>query len=82
MSANAFLSAIEDRRSLYQLAQSPISDERIHEIVAFAIRHTPSSMSNQPSHYLTTHPTRETMGHRLESGQGRDATHRPSSVRI
>ena len=48
MSANAFLSAIEDRRSLYQLAdKSPISDERIHEIVAFAIRHTPSPFNVQ-----------------------------------
>jgi predicted oxidoreductase (fatty acid repression mutant protein) len=46
--ADAFLQAIEARRSIYSLSdESPISDERIHEIVDFAIKFCPSSFNVQ-----------------------------------
>ncbi|KAL1981295.1 hypothetical protein VTN96DRAFT_2788 [Rasamsonia emersonii] len=46
--ADAFLSAVEARRSLYKLTnKSPISDDRIHEIVATAIKHVPSTFNVQ-----------------------------------
>ncbi|KAK3696617.1 putative nitroreductase [Vermiconidia calcicola] len=40
--------AAEDRISCYQLADtSPVPDSRIHEIVNFAVKHTPSSFNVQ-----------------------------------
>ncbi|MCJ7841509.1 nitroreductase family protein [Lederbergia sp. NSJ-179] len=43
-----FSKAIEARRSTYGISkESTISDERIEEIVAFAIKHTPSAFNSQ-----------------------------------
>ncbi|MBO0991712.1 nitroreductase family protein [Bacillus sp. SD088] len=43
-----FFKAVEDRRSAYSISkQSPISDERIEEIVAYAIKHAPSAFNSQ-----------------------------------
>ena len=45
-----FFAAIEARRTYYQLSnESTISDARIKEIVAFALKHTPSSFNSQTS---------------------------------
>lgn len=46
--ATAFLSAVEARRSIYDLTDaSPISDERIKEIVSLGIKNAPSSFNVQ-----------------------------------
>lgn len=43
-----FFKAVEDRRSAYSISkQSPISDERIEEIVANAVKHAPSAFNSQ-----------------------------------
>lgn len=43
-----FLSAIKNRRSIYGISKdSTISDERIEEIVNYAVMHTPSSFNSQ-----------------------------------
>ncbi|EMD30868.1 hypothetical protein CERSUDRAFT_69697 [Gelatoporia subvermispora B] len=48
MSSAAFLEAVESRRSVYAISpESPISDEKIQEIVAFAVKHAPSSFNVQ-----------------------------------
>jgi len=40
--------AIEKRRSIYAIAkESPISDDKIHEIINHAVKHTPSSFNSQ-----------------------------------
>ena len=45
-----FLEAVENRRSQYALsAESPISDERIQEIVETVLKHAPSSYHSQTS---------------------------------
>jgi predicted oxidoreductase (fatty acid repression mutant protein) len=48
MSPSEFFIAIKDRRSIYKLDnKSPITDRRIHDIVAFALKHTPSPFNVQ-----------------------------------
>ncbi|ODQ50145.1 Nitroreductase [Saitoella complicata NRRL Y-17804] len=48
--ANAFLSAIESRRTYYQITpESTIPDSRIQEIVSHAVKHVPSSFNSQSS---------------------------------
>lgn len=43
-----FQEAIEKRRSYYQITKStPISDERIRELVEHAVKHTPSAFNSQ-----------------------------------
>ncbi|WP_438350373.1 nitroreductase family protein [Paenibacillus sp. FA6] len=43
-----FLEAIKNRRSIYAISkESVVSDERIHEIVNEAVKHTPSSFNSQ-----------------------------------
>ncbi len=43
-----FYRAVEDRRSTYGISkESPISDERIEEIVAYAIKHAPTAYNSQ-----------------------------------
>ncbi|WP_068620735.1 nitroreductase family protein [Paenibacillus tuaregi] len=46
--SNAFFDAVKNRRSIYALSkESPVSDERIEEIVKEAVKHTPSSFNSQ-----------------------------------
>ncbi|MCC3375571.1 nitroreductase family protein [Cohnella sp. REN36] len=46
--SKSFLTAVEDRRTVYALSKSsPISDARIQEIVEFAVKHSPSSFNSQ-----------------------------------
>ncbi|USB32922.1 nitroreductase family protein [Paenibacillus sp. YPG26] len=46
--ANAFFDAVKNRRSIYAISkESPISDERIQEIVNEAVKHTPSAFNSQ-----------------------------------
>ena len=53
MTADSFLSAVKARRTYYQLeSSSPISDERIQEIVNQVILHTPSSFNSQSTRAL------------------------------
>ena len=48
MSSAAFLSAVESRRSIYDLASSsPVSDDKIKEIVTLATAYVPSSFNVQ-----------------------------------
>ena len=43
-----FFAAVESRRTIYPLKnESPISDERIKEIVAAAVKHAPSAFNSQ-----------------------------------
>ena len=43
-----FFAAVESRRTIYPLKnESPISDERIKEIVATAVKHCPSAFNSQ-----------------------------------
>ena len=45
---NEFLSAIEQRRSLYEISnEKVVSEERVQEIVEFAVKHTPSAFNSQ-----------------------------------
>lgn len=45
-----FLEAIEERRTIYAISkESPISDDRIKEIVALAVKHSPSAFNSQSS---------------------------------
>ena len=45
---NEFLSAIEQRRSLYTISnEKVVSEERVQEIVEFAVKHTPSAFNSQ-----------------------------------
>lgn len=45
-----FYSALKDRRSLYVISkESTVSDERIQEVVEFAVKHAPSSFNSQSS---------------------------------
>ena len=46
--SDAFLADIESRKTIYKLdSKSTISDERIHEIVNFAVKHVPSAFNVQ-----------------------------------
>lgn len=48
MGADDIISGFKSRRTYYNLeASSPISDDKIHEIVQAAIKHTPSSFNSQ-----------------------------------
>ncbi|PAD20334.1 nitroreductase family protein [Terribacillus saccharophilus] len=48
-----FFKALENRRSIYALAkESPISDERIQEIVEFAVKYTPSAFNSQSTRVI------------------------------
>lgn len=45
-----FYSAIKERRSIYAISkETPISDERIQEVVEYAVNHTPSAFNSQSS---------------------------------
>ena len=46
--AKDFYSAVKERRSIYGISkETPISEERIREIIADAIKHTPSAFNSQ-----------------------------------
>lgn len=48
MMAKDFLTAVRERRSMYAISKkSPISDERILEIVEDAVKHVPSAFNSQ-----------------------------------
>ncbi|PAE15526.1 nitroreductase [Virgibacillus sp. 7505] len=48
-----FFKALENRRSIYGLAkESPVSDERIQEIVEFAVKYTPSAFNSQSTRVI------------------------------
>ncbi|MGG1237986.1 nitroreductase family protein [Bacillus sonorensis] len=48
--AKDFYTAIKERRSIYGISKDvKVSDERIQEIVEFAVNHTPSSFNSQSS---------------------------------
>lgn len=48
MSTEAFLEAVEARRSIYGIGKElPVSEERIIEIVERAVKHTPSAFNSQ-----------------------------------
>ena len=48
MDKKDFYSAVEGRRSIYGISkETVISDERIQEIVAFALKHSPTSFNSQ-----------------------------------
>lgn len=45
-----FYNAIKERRSIYAISkESPVSDERIQEVVEEAVKHVPSSFNSQSS---------------------------------
>lgn len=45
-----FFKAVEDRRSIYGISSdTAVSDERIQEIVEFAVKHAPTSFNSQSS---------------------------------
>ncbi|WP_108671687.1 nitroreductase family protein [Peribacillus acanthi] len=46
--AENFYSAVQNRRSIYAISkESPVSDERIQEVIEFAVKHSPSSFNSQ-----------------------------------
>ncbi len=46
--ADSLFAPVKARRTYYQLSdESPISDDRIHELVQEVIKHTPSSFNSQ-----------------------------------
>ncbi|KAB7707198.1 nitroreductase [Bacillus aerolatus] len=45
-----FYSAVKERRSIYAISkEKPVSDERIQEVVEFAVNHAPSAFNSQSS---------------------------------
>ena len=45
-----FLAAVKDRRTYYGICKEPVAtDERIHQIVQEAVKHTPSAFNSQSS---------------------------------
>ncbi|MDZ4975820.1 nitroreductase, partial [Clostridium perfringens] len=45
-----FYNAIKERRSIYAISkESPVSDERIQEVVEEAVKHVPSAFNSQGS---------------------------------
>jgi predicted oxidoreductase (fatty acid repression mutant protein) len=43
-----FNSSIQERRSIYAITkESPVSDDRIQEIIEFAVKYTPSAFNSQ-----------------------------------
>lgn len=50
-----FYSAILNRRSFYAISKkSPISDNKIEEVIGHAIKHTPSAFNSQSSKVVFT----------------------------
>ena len=48
-----FLKAIEDRRSFYEISKaSPISDQRITELIEHAVKYAPSAMNSQSARVI------------------------------
>jgi len=48
MTSKDFYTAVKERRTLYAIKnESPISDEKIQEIVEFAVKHAPSAFNSQ-----------------------------------
>jgi len=46
--AKDFYTSIEERRSIYGISkETPVSDERITEVIAHAVKHTPSAFNSQ-----------------------------------
>lgn len=53
MSSGQVLQGFESRRTYYALeSSSPISDDRIHEIIQAVVKHTPSSFNSQSTRVL------------------------------
>jgi len=53
MSAESFLQAVRERRSIYSISgDSPVSDDKIVEIVKEAVKHTPSAFNSQSARVL------------------------------
>lgn len=53
MSSESFLQAVRERRSIYGIGgESPVSDDRIVEIVKEAVKHTPSAFNSQSARVL------------------------------
>ena len=51
--AKDFLSSVQDRRTYYSISkESPIADTRIREIIAHAVKHTPSAFNSQSARVL------------------------------
>ena len=51
--ANGFLQAIGERRSLYAISsEKVVSEERVQEIVEFAVKHTPSAFNSQSARVI------------------------------
>lgn len=49
----SFQEALKNRRSRYDLSdKSPVSDERVRDIVEFAVRHVPSSYNSQSTRIM------------------------------
>ncbi|WP_424452443.1 nitroreductase family protein [Paenibacillus pinisoli] len=47
-SATDFYAAVEGRRSIYGISnEQVVSDDRIHEVINYAVKHTPSSFNSQ-----------------------------------
>jgi uncharacterized protein len=53
ITSEAFLSAVKNRRTIYALGkESPVSDDRIKELVGQAVMHTPSAFNSQSARVL------------------------------
>ena len=53
MGCEQLLDGFKTRRTYYQLeSTSPVSDDRIHEIVEQVVKHTPSSFNSQSTRVL------------------------------
>jgi len=54
--SDAFLAAVEARRSYYGLSDaSPISDEKVLEIITEAVKHSPTAFNNQSTAVIYVH---------------------------
>lgn len=48
-----FYTAIKDRRSIYGISKdSPVSDDRIQEVINYAVMHTPSAFNSQSARVI------------------------------
>jgi len=48
-----FYAAIKDRRTIYGISkETPVTEERIHEIVNYAVLHTPSAFNSQSARVI------------------------------
>lgn len=51
--AQVFLDAVKNRRTYYGISkESPVSDQRLQEIIAHAVRHAPSAFNSQSSRVI------------------------------